>query len=210
MSDHKVEDGKAIFGDDDDKENHGGEMIPASKKTRYNGSNNPLIEQENNNILMFRQNWVPNHIMSFWENEALRKMVTVIVVLDGGVSLKNDVKVKVSDDGNFLTVKQKLSSLVTNVDELHSYFRKKDTTAYPAYHPKIVGFHKYMRAIKEGQGEEITNLAHIVLPFQVQTDVVAMHKFSNKQGVRLVYVDLRAVQTDDYVEAEEPDEIKLD
>jgi hypothetical protein len=205
MQDHKVEDGKATFGDDDDNE----EMKPSAKKTRYNGNINPLIE-ESNPIVMFRQNWVPNHIMSFWENEALRKMVTVVVVLDGGVNLKHDVKVKVSDDGGFLTVKQKLNNLVTDVDELHSYFRKKDTTAYPPYHPKIVGFHKYMKVIKEGQGEEITNLAHIALPFQVQTDVVSMHKFSNKQGVRIVYVDLRAVQTDDYVEAEEPDEIKLD
>jgi hypothetical protein len=143
----------------------------------------------------------------FWDNELLRKTVTVVVALDGSVNLKDDVKVKVSDCGGNLIVKQKLVKLLEDVD---SYFRKKDTLSYPPYHPKIVGFHKYLKAIWNKHEEEIFNTAHILLPFQVQTDVTAIHKFTDASGVRLVYVDLRGEKKDDYIAASEPSVTHLD
>jgi hypothetical protein len=195
--------------DDDDKENQ--DVKPIIKKQRYNGNNNPLLEEEPSGwSLMQRQQWVPNHTMSFWDSETLRKMVTVVIALDGGVNLKDDVKVRVSDCGGFLIVRQKLVKLLGDVDQLHSYFRKKDTTSYPPYHPKIVGFHKYLKAIRNEQEEDIFNTANILLPFQVQTDVVSIHKFTDTSGVRLVYVDLRAEKKDDYIAALEPGVTHLD
>jgi hypothetical protein len=128
--------------DDEQKENLDGK--PLAKKARYNGNNNPLEEDPSQWTMIHRQQWVPNHTMSFWDNEALRKMVTVVITLDGGINLKADVKVKVSDCGFYLIVKQKLVHLLGDVESLHSHFRKKDKGSYPAYHPKIVGFHKYL------------------------------------------------------------------
>jgi hypothetical protein len=183
---------------------------PPAKKPRYNGNNNPLEEDPFQWTMIPRQQWVPNHTMSFWDDEALHRMVTVVVALDGGINLKADVKVKVSDCGFYLIVRQKVVHLLGDVESLHSHFRKKDKSSYPAYHPKIVGFHKYLKAIRNEQEEEIYNIAQILLPFQVQTDVAMMHKFIDGTGVRLVYVDLRSKKKDDYIAALEPEATNLD
>jgi hypothetical protein len=92
-----------------------------------------------------------------------------------------------------------------DVESLHSHFRKKDKSSYPAYHPIIVGFHKYLlKAIRNKQEEDIYNIAQILLPFQVQMDVTMMHKFTDGTGVRLIYVDLCSEKKDDYIAALEP------
>lgn len=185
--------------EDDNKENILTDGKRTSKKARFS-STNPLDPTENlNSFAQYRQQWMPNHTMAVWKNGVLRKMVTVVVVLDGGLNVDIDVKVKVSEDGHELIIKQKLVDMVANIDTLHNYFRKKDPNAYPVYHPKIIAFQEYMKGMKREVGDNIYNVAKIKLPFQVQSDVEEKHKLGNKDGVRLIYVDLRAVQCEEFI-----------
>ena len=184
--------------DDDDKENE--DIKPTINKRAKLG---PSITAANvdKTSYMARQTWMPNHTMAVWENDLLRQMVTVVVVLDAGVDANTDVKCKVSDDGKELQVKQKLVERLANVDMLHEYFRKKDKDAYPPYHPKIMAFHKFMKSMRREKGDTIFHTACIKLPFQVQADIVAEYKLGDNAGARLLYVDLRAVVTENYSNA---------
>ena len=129
-------------------------------------------------------------------------MVTVVVILDGEIDLDNDVTVKVSEDGKELVIKEKMIDRVENIDNLHVHFRKKDISAYPAYHPKIMGFQKYMNGLKR-EGPHIYNTASIRLPFPVQTDILDEYRLGYKGGSRLLYVDLRAERKEDSLKGEQ-------
>jgi hypothetical protein len=192
--------------DDDDEENNNKENITTddkrnAKKPRLSTNNSTL--ESTTPFQMKKQPWMPNHTMAVWKNGLLRKMVTVVVVLDGGLNVDTDVKVKVSEDGHELIIKQKLVDMVANIDTLHNYFRKKDPHAYPVYHPKIIAFQEYMKGMKREVCDNIYNVAKIKLPFQVQSDVEEKHKLGNKDGVRLIYLDLRAVQCEEFISVAE-------
>ena len=101
-----------------------------------------------NTQMQIKHPWMPNYNMAVWENDLLRKFITVVVVLDGGVNIDKDVKLKVSEDGNEIIVKQKFVDRVANIDKLHQPFRKKDPSSYPSYHPKIIAFQKSLKGLK--------------------------------------------------------------
>ena len=152
---------------------------------------------------------MPNYNMAVWENHLLRKFVTVVIVLDGGVDIDKDTKIKVSADGYEIIVKQKLVERVANVDKLHQIFRKKDPTAYPSYHPKTMAFQKSLKGLKREVGDKIYNTARIRIPFQVQSDIMEKHKLGDSEGVRLLYVDLRAVQCENFIPVVDGDKIVM-
>ena len=79
------------------------------------------------------------------------------------MNIDKDVKLKVSEDGNEIIVKQKLVDRVANIDKLHQPFRKKDPSAYPSYHPKIIAFQKSLKGLKREVGDHIYNTARIKL-----------------------------------------------
>ena len=147
-----------------------------------------------------KQPWMPNHTMAVWENDRLRKMVTVVVILDGGLDMEKDVKVSVDDEGRESVIEQKMVDRVANVDKCHHYFRKKDNTAYPPYHPKIMAFQKHMKTLKKGECDDIYNTANIRLPFQVQTDIFDEHRLGDRDGVRYLYLDLRAEKKEEFLQ----------
>lgn len=189
--------------DDDEKENVSNDKRATKKgKFHHTGSSEDL----GNN----KQQWMPNHTMAVWENDRLRKMVTVVVVLDGGLDMEKDVKVSVDDEGRDLVIEQKLVDRVANVDKCHQFFRKKDSSAYPPFHPKIMAFQKHMKTLKKGECDDIYNTAKIRLPFQVQTDIFDEHRLGDKGGVRYLYVDLRSEKKEDFLQVANKEMIMVD
>lgn len=136
--------------------------------------------------------------MSVWENEQLHFMVTVVVPITGGVDIDNDVKMHVSDDGKELIVKEKLVKMLSDVDLMHDHWRTKNPNAFPSNHPKIMGFHKYFSAMRKREDDDIFTTATIKLPFAVQQTIVDIHHLGSKTGVRMLYVDLRAIDYSEY------------
>jgi hypothetical protein len=196
--------------DEEEEETDGKENLPDDVKSsgkRLKVCTNTM--DVNTFLYHHRQAWLPNHSMLLWENDLLRKMITVVVSLDGGVDLQKDVKVWVSDQGNELMVKQKWPDKMANVDKLHNVFRKKDPTAYPSYHPKIISFQRYMKNIKREENDCVYNTCCIKLPFLVQADIVEQHRLGDAFGTRLLYVDLRALQCDTFIVGAEANDMLM-
>ena len=62
-----------------------------------------------------------------------------------------------------------------------------------------MAFQKSLKGLKREVGDHIYNTARIKLPFQVQSDIVEKHKLGDNEGIQLLYVDLRAVQCEDFI-----------
>lgn len=136
--------------------------------------------------------------MSVWTNDQLHDMVTVAISLSAGVNIDQECKVSISANNNDLIVKEKMVDMLSNVDTMHSYWRKKDPNALPPSHAKIMGFHQYFSSLREREDDDIYCTAVIPLPFPVQKAIVNMHKMGNNAGARILYVELRAVEYNDY------------
>jgi hypothetical protein len=186
--------------DDDDEENDNKENTTTNGKR---GAKKPRLSTSDSTIestpFLVKHQWMPNYNIAVWENHLFRKFVTVIVVLDGGVNIEKDVNLKVSDDGHELIIKQKMVDRLTDIDKLHNFLRKKDPSAYPCYHPKIMALQKSLKLLHMEVGGHIYNTARIKLPLQVQSDTEEKHKLGYNEGVRLLYVDLKAVQCENSI-----------
>lgn len=139
-----------------------------------------------------QQPWMPSNLMAVWENDKLQKIVTVVIALDAGIDADKDVTISVSDDGRYLVIEQKMLERISNVTKLHDFFRQDDKLAYPSYHPAVIAFRKYVKSLKIKENDSIMQKASIKLPFLVQTDILDDFKFGEREGARVIYVNLRA------------------
>lgn len=169
---------------------------PAAKKGKL-GNSTPV---QNNSSLFIHPylQWKPQVAMSMWVNDQLHNMVTVAIGLTAGVDIEKDVKVYVSDNKNELIVSEKMIKMVSDVDSMHKHWRNKDPNAYPPSCSKIMGFHSYFSGLRKRENDDLFTTAIIKLPFPVQKTVVSLHQLGDKSGARLLYVDLRAVDYNDY------------
>ena len=144
--------------------------------------------------------WKPQYAMSEWVNEQLHDMVTVVISLTGGVDIDKECKVFVSDNNNDLVVSEKMISMLADVNLMHKPWtnKKKGDAGFHSNDPKITGFHRYFSTIRKKEDDDIYTTAIIPLPFPVQKTIVSLHKLGNKGGARVLYVDLRAMNYDEY------------
>jgi hypothetical protein len=136
--------------------------------------------------------------MSVWVSDQLHDMVTVAISLTGGVNINDGCKVFVSDNNNDLIVSEKMIDMLADVDLMHKHWRENDPKAFPSSHATIMGFHKFFSGIRKREDDDIYTTAIIPLPFQVQKTIVMMQKMGHKDGARVLYVVLRAVEYNDY------------
>lgn len=182
--------------DDDEKENE--DVKPSFKKARL-GTNSANVDITNFlTPLKQQQPWMPSNLMAVWENESLQKIVTVVIALDAGIDADKDVTISVSDDGRNLVIEQKMLERISNVTKLHDFFRQDDKLAYPSYHPAVIAFRKHVKSLKVKEGDAIMQKASIKLPFLVQTDILNDYKFGERDGARVIYVNLRAEVRETY------------
>lgn len=153
--------------------------------------------------------WMPIYCISQWKNGQMENMVTVAIILPSGVTKKEDSKVKVSDDLCELQVTVKWPSMLSNVAALHKFWNRKDENTLPSWHPKIVGFHDYFAGLREKEDEDLYATASIVLPLQVQKNIVDIHHFGDENGARIIYVELRGMENSSYKSTTDSDFIIL-
>lgn len=182
--------------DDDDKENE--DIKPLFKKARL-GTISANVDTTNFvTSIKQQQPWMPSHLMAVWENEKLQKIVTVVIALDAGIDADKDVTISVSDDGRYLVIEQKMLERISNVTKLHDFFRQDDKLAYPSYHPAVIAFRKHVKSLKMKENDSIMQKASIRLPFLVQTDILNDYKFGEREGARVIYINLRAEVKETY------------
>jgi hypothetical protein len=203
---YKEEDDEA--GEDDDDDDKKENIVPdlqqaASKKPRI--VNNPFLDSFSNGlsrVLAPRSPWMPWYNMAVWRDENLRPIVTIMVSFDGGVDIVNDITLTIPEHGMHIEVKVKCIDRMSQLVHAHDYFISRDKNCLPKFHPRVVAFHDYFQSIKAKQHDEVYGTCIIKLPFPVQIDPAAEHRFEDAKGPRVLYVDLRSIQENTYMEKE--------
>jgi hypothetical protein len=186
--------------DDDDKENETeGDVKPSSiKKARImlRGITTPVESNTHTMGYHVHQQWMPTYALAMWKDDKLRKRVTVCVSFDGGVNLEDDVTLRVSEDGSKLEIKARVVKRLNDVDTLHEYHRQKWKDSLPPFHPKIIAFQEFFKALKKTEDEFIYNEAVIFLPFPVQGAFVEEIRLKDQYTCLSVYVEMLAIEED--------------
>ena len=133
-------------------------------------------------------------------NKQLHNMVTVVISLTGGVDIDKECKVYVSDNNYDLVVSEKMISMLADVNLMHKPWtnKKKGDAGLPSNDPKITGFYIYFSTIRKKEDDDIYTTAIIPLPFPVQKTIVNLHRLGSNSGARVLYVDLQAMNYDEY------------
>jgi hypothetical protein len=145
-----------------------------------------------------KQPWMPDYALAMWEDDKLRKMVTVCISFDGGVNLTKDLTYGISDDGLKLEIKVKAIKRLNDVDTLHEHHRMKYKDSLPKYHPKIIAFQKFFKAIKVHEEDNRYNEAVILLPFPVHATVDDELFLKDQYSSLTLYLDLSAIEADTF------------
>lgn len=197
--------------DDDDKENDtDGDVKPSVKKSRMmlRGIVTPVESNTHTMGYHIHQQWMPTYALAMWKDDKLRKRVTVCVSFDGGVNLEDDVRVRISEDGLKLEIKARVIKRLNDVDTLHEYHRQKSKDSLPPFHPKIIAFQEFFKALKKTEDECIYNEAVILLPFPVQGAFVEEMRLKDQYTSLSVYVEMLAIEEDIFSSKSKPSKIE--
>ena len=135
----------------------------------------------------------PIYSMSEWSEDDMQQKLSVCILLPSGCISKNQSIVSVSEDLKELIVEVFCPDFFLNVSDIHSKLERLASN-----HPKIVGFHKFFQLFRTKNTDPVIAKAKIPLSFEVQKNILAVKRFGDKQGTRLIYVDLLASVTSDY------------
>jgi hypothetical protein len=73
-----------------------------------------------------------------------------------------------------------------------------------------MGFHHHYSGIRKREDEDMFPTAIIALPFPVQKTIINMYKVGHANGSRMLYVELRAVDYNDYKVAANSDLVMIE
>lgn len=145
--------------------------------------------------------FLPLALISQWD-EAITtcEMLSVAIVLPSGVG-PGDFKVRVIEDGDVLELTVSWPMPLVNIEMMHAKWLKCDeqgkliSTDVTPHHPKILGFQKKLRMVREHLEKTPESVARFGLPITVQQQVVDQFNLGwVNDTTRMVYVDLRSVQ----------------
>lgn len=149
----------------------------------------------------------PLYCISYWnESETLTKMATVAIVLPSGVRGKS-CKVHFNAEGNYVEVQVKWSAHLANPLELmRPWLAEGAENRITPSHPKIGGFEKILRRLKEKKEDDIWSTARIPVEIDVQPGCVERfcHTYCdpNVDNTNIVIVELTGVRDEYCVTAE--------
>lgn len=146
------------------------------------------------------RSFYPLALISQWdENITTCPMATVAIVLPSGVGA-GDFKIQVIEDGDVLELTVTWPTPLVDIEEMHLKWLKCDDSGKPIsteitrHHPKILGFQKKLRMIREHFNKTPESVARFGLPFTVQPQPVSQYNLGWKNNTcRMVYVDLRSI-----------------
>lgn len=138
--------------------------------------------------------WRPIHATGVW-NEGSKKMCSIAVAFPGGCTEKDDSKLEVSGDGLSVVATMKWPKFMTSNTLLHSFMNKMQL---PEYHPRFVSFESFFMTLRPNQSARIESTAKIRLPFKVMKDIQMIKRIGTRDGVRVIYLDLKAQETSAY------------
>ena len=169
------------------------EVAPAGVRRINNCSNDFIV-----------QSFAPIHAMSEWQNEDCMRVFSVAILLPSGLNDKNHSKVGVTDCGSKLEVKIMWPQMLTDVSLLHVCWNRISATI-PMSHPKIVGFHSFFKTLCKRDADQIFSVGHVDLPALVNKVIKSITRIGDRNGTRIVCVELAASETANYLDKDKED-----
>jgi hypothetical protein len=140
--------------------------------------------------------WRPVHFVAAWQGSNLTHRVSVVLALPGGAATSSkDVTLKVEDDGHTLVATTKWPDLVGNVAKLHKKFGEKEnltTNEMTDLALRKFGLEKALSNMRENMDDKMKSVARIPLKMRVEEKIHNMELIGDEFGARVVYVDLKA------------------
>lgn len=114
----------------------------------------------------------PLHMISEWiEPGTTTKRLTVAILLPSGV-LSGQFAVRVADDGCALEISITWPNPMVELKMLHRKWLQADgSDRIEVYHPKLIGFERFLKSYRTRSTDKIESTARINLPYQVQTHI---------------------------------------
>lgn len=146
------------------------------------------------------KSFMPLALVSEWE-EALTTtpMISVAIILPSGVGV-GDFMLRVIEDGDVLELTVKWPAPMVDIELMHVKWLKNGEDGKPIstditrHHPKILGFQKKLRMVRQHFENTPESIARFGLPFTVQSHINAQYNLGwASNATRMVYVDLRSV-----------------
>lgn len=135
----------------------------------------------------------PLHLLSEWvEPGTTTRRLTVAILLPSGV-YPGHFSVRVADGGCILNVTVTWPSPLVDLTHLHrKWLQSKGPERMEMYHPKMIGFEKFLKSCRSRNVDSVESMAKITLPFKVQTHISEKYHLGwNDNTARIVYVELR-------------------
>lgn len=135
----------------------------------------------------------PLHLVSVWIDPSIKsKCVSVAILLPSGVG-PGGYSTRVREGGRELELTVRWPSPMNSVHHLHRVWLRADSDAMEVYHPKVLGFDNSLKGLRESKSDTVESVAHIALPFEVDTHVVKKTPLGwTDSAARVIYVDMKA------------------
>ncbi|MEM6687231.1 MAG: hypothetical protein AAF617_15725 [Bacteroidota bacterium] len=143
--------------------------------------------------------FVPLYLISQWQEPVTTtKRVTVAIILPSGVGV-GAFKVRVIEEGDVLELTVNWPKPLVDIEFMHRKWMSQDEgKLVTSVSPKLLGFEKTLRQMRNNRSETVSSVARIGLPITVQSHIESKYNIAWKDDhSRMVYVDLKAV-VDDY------------
>lgn len=142
----------------------------------------------------------PLFIISKWvERTTLVKRLTVAVILPSGIG-SGDFTISVVDGGQYLRLAVLWPKPLLDVTVMHRWKLGDPNNGFMCYHPSVLGFESALRELRKRSSDAVESIARIPLPFVVQTELVSKKNLAFREGggTRMLYVELRAAEVEEY------------
>lgn len=161
------------------------------------------------------KHFYPLALVSEWE-EAITTcpMLTLAIVLPSGIGA-GDFMVRIIEDGDVLELTVKWPKPLVDIEFMHLKWLKTDDDGNPLsldvtrHHPKILGFQKKLRMIRQHFENTPESVARFGLPFTVQSHIIGQYNLGwVEDSTRMVYIDLKSIN-DSYAAVKDNNEFEI-
>jgi hypothetical protein len=155
--------------------------------------------------------WTPIYSGSAYPDGNFHMCCSVAINAPSGVDVTSmdGVKVKVSSCSKLLEVTVMHPLRISCPKHLHEPWHMKDPLSLPDTDPRMLGFHSFYSQHRASQNDRIFSTCKIKLPFAVDKNIVSIKRYGEPDGSKIVYVELRALEKNDYAGPMTSDYISL-
>ena len=139
--------------------------------------------------------WIPHYVMTEWENNAGIRCISMLVNLSSGSanSSSRGIDVDLDNDGNTLTIGERWSDMIQDMDQFYSKFKKADGEGLDDYTERRFAMRKTLRKMMLKFADPESKMVSVFrkpLPFRVEPTEMRVVFSGDKVGGRYCHIDM--------------------